>query len=240
MVDIPWNQQKFPKQPESWQGVMAQDSVQLGAFQLIFTPAQGVFQPATATELLKDSITSSYTDPYYKSMAYERYLETHNDSLFERTDDTLTLFTSQKQWKVIDSDSQKYCLSDLLIAPDYYLIKAFYNSGTSYLLFNHKSGSVNYLWGLPHLAPDADAMLVSSNDQSEQYSANGLQYFTISSDSVQLQWEIGLENWGPKRVQWLGTDTVLIMREYLTPTESDEVYVSDRVQMVIKKSEPNL
>jgi len=83
-------------------------------------------------------------------------------------------------------------------------------------------------------------LLVASNDQRAQYSANGLQYFTIGGDSLTLQWELGLENWGPAAVQWIGTDTVLIKREYLTPVESDEVYITDVVRMVIKQQKINL
>ncbi len=239
-LDIPWGQQLFPSQPSTWQGVMANDSLNINGYTLSFISASGSFLPPYEDQKQRDSVARSYSLPYLKSLAVERYLEEKYDTLFTRTADTLTIFTPSKDWQIVNSDSQRYSLVHYFVDPDYYLLQASYQSGQSFLLFNGLSGRLDYLWGRPYLSPDSSALLVASNDQRAQYSANGLQYFTISGDSLSLQWELGLENWGPAAVQWIGTDTVLIKREYLTPVESDEVYITDVVRMVIKQQKVSL
>ncbi len=239
-LDIPWDQQIFPTQPSSWQGVMARDSISINQYALTFQPAKGTIRDYYPDQKQRDSIARPYNQAYLKCLAVERYLEVRYDSLFTRVGDTLSISSGLVDWQIVNSDSQRYALVDLFIKPNYYLLQAIYKNGHSYLLFNSDNGRLNYLWGQPHLAPDSSAVLVASNDQRSQYSANGLQFFTFRGDSLSLQWELGLENWGPKSVQWTSDDTLLIKREYLTPRESDEVYISDMVQLVISKIETNI
>ena len=163
VVEIPGNQQKYPQQPQSWQGVMANDSITLGAYWLSFTPSQGRFGAYFKDQKTRDSLAAAYQNPYLKCLAVERYLEDEFDSLFTRLGDTLEIYTPDRNWQIVNSDSQKYGLVDLLIAPDLFLIKTHYLSGQAYLLFNAGNGQLNYLWGRPILAPDSSAILVARN-----------------------------------------------------------------------------
>ena len=235
-VEIPWGMQKFPQQPQSWQGVMAKDSINVASYWLSFRLASGQFGDYYGDQEVRDSLASAHQNQHLKGLAVERYLEQEYDSLFTRLGDSLMIFTPTHQWNIVNSDSQKYVLVNRML-PNIYLLQAHYESGHAYLVMNALNGQVDYLWGRPYLAPDSSSILVASNDQRLQYSANGLQYFKLSQDGLALQWELGLENWGPAAIKWVGKDTVLIKREYLTPTESDEVYVSDIVQMVIAKND---
>jgi len=134
-LDIPWDQQLFPSQPSTWQGVMAHDSLNINGYALLFETASGPFFQTYEDQKQRDSVARSYSQPYLKSLAIERYLEEKYDTLFTRVADTLTIFTQKNDWQIINSDSQRYSLVHHFIEPDYYLLQAFYQSGQSYLLF---------------------------------------------------------------------------------------------------------
>ncbi len=237
-----WKDQRFPSQPKHWTSIQAIDSMAINSDILLFQPVKTNFSSYHQDQFQRDSVSSKYPNIYHKALAIERYLEATHDSTFFRNSDTLT-FTSDavNHWYLVNSDSQKHCVESFLPEKQLFLIKTFYQSGTSYLLINGASGYAKKLWGLPYFSPGGTQLISINNDQKIQYSANGIQYFKCFEDSISLQWEQGINNWGPAKMRWISDDTLVIQREYLAPNESEEVYLSDAVQVVIfSKSHPAL
>ena len=232
-----WMDEGLPQQPEKWYSLSARDTLSLGDYFLSFSVNQGKFPDYFQNQNIRDSINQSFEDELYRGLAWERYLEKAYDSLFMRIEDTLKVTADiSRHWQLINSDSQRYLMEHYIDSLDLFLVKVHYQIGNSYLLLNNTNGQVTYLWGRPYFFEDR--VVTVNNDQRIQYGANGIQYFQMTGDSLALEWELGLSNWGPTAIKWVGKDSLLIRREYLTPRESDEVYIRDEVLLVITPRNP--
>ena len=227
-----WMEQGLPQQPQQWHSLSARDTLSLGDHLLSFSVSRGSFPDYYDDQTIRDSVTIDYGDDLYKSLAWERYLQTEYDSLFIRTADTLKFTAnSQHHWQLINSDSQRYSLEHYIDSLDLFLVKVHYSIGSSYLLLNNQNGKATYLWGRPYIK--GDRLVAINNDQRVQYGANGIQYFVMKGDTLEPAWSLGLSNWGPTALKWIGNDSLLIRREYITPRESEEVYISDEVMLIV-------
>ena len=238
-IEADWMKQGYPQQPSKWHSISAFDTLSIGDFLLSFRRTQGDFSPYYSDHYKRDSVQYGHDNDFHKSMAVERYLEEDYDSLFVRRGDTLQfLIGSGRHWQLINSDSQRYCLEHLFEAQSLFLVKVYYQIGNSYLLMDADNGEVTYLWGRPYFSPEGMHMAVINNDQKIQYGANGIQLFMVNQDTLELLWELGLGNWGPSELAWLTEDTIMLRREYLAPNESEEVYISDEVLLVLSAKTP--
>ncbi len=238
-IEADWMKQGYPQQPSKWHSLSAFDTLSIGNFLLTFRGTQGDFSPYYSDHHKRDSVKYDHDNDYRKSMGVERYLEMGYDSLFVRLEDTLRFLTDTgRQWQLVNSDSQRYCLEHFFEAQSLFLVKVYYQIGNSYLLMDADNGEVTYLWGRPYFSPKGLHMAVINNDQKIQYGANGIQLFMVSRDSLELLWELGLDNWGPSELAWLTEDTLMLRREYLAPNESEEVYISDEVLLVLSAKSP--
>ncbi len=235
-----WSKDTVALQPSDWIHVEQADSLYIGGYHLIFEPAQGTFQPYYQDQEIRDSISARFGDAYQAARAIEHYLI---DSLgmVRRDGDTLWIYPEQElQFRLVNKKGLSYCLENYDQQLHLFLIKIFFQRGSAYLMVNGKNGFASYLWGRPYLSPDSTMLMVINNDQKVQYSANGMQLFTLQGDSLTLQWSQGIENWGPMDLKWIGQDSLIIRREYIAYNESEEVYITDEVLLRLTTNSPPL
>lgn len=238
-IKVSWMDMGYPQQPPKWHSLSAFDTISLGNDLLSFRGAQATFSPYYPDHNKRDSIRHHFDNDFQASLAVERYLEQAYDTLFRRLSDTLRFTASdQDHWQLINSDSQRYCVEHYFEAQRLFLVKIFYQIGNSYTLINAHNGQVVYLWGRPYFSPEGRSLVSINNDQKIQYGANGIQFFDMAGDSLVQRWELGLSNWGPRALSWLAEDSLIIQREYPAPNESEEVYISDEVLLVLSSKDP--
>lgn len=127
-----------------------------------------------------------------------------------RKEDTLLILLDNKQLKKfvnnssIESDNYTtFRFLNKLENINYYLLKIEYYEGYSYLMLNAKTGHENYLCGYPSLSPDHTKLIAGSFDLQAGFVFNGLQLYTITPDSLQLQWNRELSKWGTDKIVWI-------------------------------------
>lgn len=119
----------------------------------------------------------------------------------------------------IESDNYtEYRFISRLNEINYYLIKIYYYEGYSYLMLNAKSGKESYLWGVPSISPDKKKIIASCFDLQAGFVFNGIQFYTVTNDSLQLQWSRELSKWGADKIAWVNNDLLVAERLMLDST----------------------
>lgn len=233
-----WDTLSYPRQPHSWFQIRRQETLSLEGYQLVFQEASVDFEPYYVDDEERKTASERYISPYEKALAVELYLRDKSESPFQRLGDTLSISNGQQPpWQLVNSPSQKYSVENYFPEKGLLLVKVFYKVGTSHLLVDVASGRSIYLWGQPYFSPQGDLMISINNDQQTQYGANGIQLFEIREDSLKPLWELGIANWGPLEAMWTDSQALLIKREYPADNESEEVYITDEVLLILQDRE---
>lgn len=134
----------------------------------------------------------------------------------KRNSDTLSL--------KLDNGSVKYYINNSSIESDnytqyhfitklpeinYYLLKVFYYEAFSYLMINAKTGKETYLCGVPAVSPDKTKLIAGCFDLQAGFVFNGLQLFSVTSDSLNNLWSRELTKWGADNLAWIDNATIV-------------------------------
>lgn len=203
-----------------------------------------VLTSETDTICVKNGIWS-FTDT--SKLFFEKYYKSEFDTseiacikksqdLVSRNEDTLFIKIDGNKIKKyindnsIESDSYtEYHFMSKLPGINYYLVKIYYYEGYSYMMLNAKTGKESYLWGIPSVSPDNKKIMASCFDLQAGFVFNGIQYFDITPDSLQLQWSRELNKWGSDKLAWINND--MLVAERLT---MDSVFNIKSTYTIIK------
>jgi len=142
----------------------------------------------------------------------------------QRADDQLVFTLHNGSKKVLTTNTQdEENSADYIFMRDihtigYWEVLAFYYESFDYILINQQNGNEFHLWNKPVVSPDNQHLLCSSVDIEAGFVPNGFQMWAIEKDSLKLQWQKEIENWGADRLMWTQHDCV-----YAEQTYRDEV-----------------
>lgn len=126
----------------------------------------------------------------------------------KRVDDALIFTLRNGSEKILKSNLEdeentaEYIFMQSLDPIGYWEVLAFYYESFGYILINQTTGKEVYLWNKPVLSPDNKYLLIGSLDIEAGFIPNGFQLWSIENDSLKLQWEKEIENWGAEKLIW--------------------------------------
>jgi hypothetical protein len=190
---------------------------------LFFDHHTVLFTPITSTDFDKLSDQGFAADgPNVDTPLIQRDKE-----FISKKDSTLTIQCTNHQ--VVKLTEQCSCDGDDYIDYTYggrlgntpfLVFKVGYYEKLDYLLVNLNSGKKITTWGAPELSPDGKTLIASSFDLDVGFLPNGIQYFSVGPDSLQLIWERKFETWGPEEVKWSDSQTLYVKQS--TPVGSEK------------------
>jgi hypothetical protein len=125
-----------------------------------------------------------------------------------REGDQLTFSLQNGGQKVLKSNlteednTVEYIFIGSLDAIGYWEVLVFYYESFGYVLVNQRNGAEVDVWNKPVVSPDHQFVLCGSLDIEAGFIPNGFQLWSVEKDSLKLQWEKQIENWGVEKIIW--------------------------------------
>lgn len=101
-----------------------------------------------------------------------------------------------------EDNTVEYIFIGSLDAIGYWEVLVFYYESFDYLLVNQNNGVEVHVWNKPVVSPDHQYILCGSLDIEAGFIPNGFQLWSVEKDSLKLQWEKQIENWGVENLIW--------------------------------------
>ena len=139
--------------------------------------------------------------------AQNGWVERNGDTLLLKINGQMKAYVNDSK---IESDSYtEYHFITKLNEINYYLLKVYFYEAFSYLLVNANNGKETYLCGYPAIAPDKSKLIAGCFDLQAGFVFNGLQLFSITPDSLKLNWNRELTKWGTDHIAWVDDNTLV-------------------------------
>ena len=97
---------------------------------------------------------------------------------------------------------------------NHWLILGYYYEWSQYEIVNCSNGKRTQVMGYPIFSPDGKYMVCGSLDESSE-GINGIEFWRLKGTSLQLLLSRELTKWGPNRLAWAGSDTLIIERYFM-------------------------
>jgi hypothetical protein len=148
----------------------------------------------------------------------EKYYLSKVSGKAKRTGNDLMLILSNGQTKVLknntkeDDDYEVYQFLTL-DANGYYIVAVFYFESYAYLLINPVNGSATRTIGYPVVSPDKKQYVAGNYDMVAAFTFNGIDFLSITKDSVFSNVMIDFMTWGPEELKWKDDSTLYIKQK---------------------------
>jgi hypothetical protein len=219
-----------------------EDTVYTRGYQLLFATADSTyFSPYFPDQEKRNTLTENETNWYKATLLVERYLSFKGEQYFSSTDSTITLALADGQtlelprWEhnTDEGEHTSYAFEHYFPEAGFFLLRAQFSEGNCWLLVHRQSGRKTYISGLPHFSPDGRSLITRNLDLEAGYSFNGLAYYTLLQDSLVLNWELEINNWGPRNMKWLSDSSLLIEKSYWVGNGSQYEWEEASTQLTI-------
>ena len=116
------------------------------------------------------------------------------------------------------------------------MLRVQFGEGNCWMLVNKKNGFKRYISGLPYISNDNKKIITVNTDLEAGYSFNGLELFSILTDSLRTEFSKETE-WGPTDVKWINENQVFLKREHflVDSITSNQDNIIDYKLMTIEK-----
>lgn len=206
------------------------DTVYTQGYQLLFAASEDtVFNPYFPDQEKRDALSANEQNWFKATMLVEHYLRDLDHRYFNSTDSTISLTLADEQvlqlprWEsdTDEGEDTRYAYEHYFPEVDFFLLRAQFNEGNCWLLVHRQSGRKTYISGLPHFSPDGTKVITGNLDLESGYSFNGLAHYSLMNDSLALNWELEISNWGPRQIKWLSDSSLIIEKTYWVGTGNE-------------------
>lgn len=194
------------------------DTISIGNYILYFAPTDSIpFAPYYSDQKIRDSFWRTFGNSHDAANAVEHYLKKKLPGIFTSNDSTITLQLADGKKLALpkwDEEEMKgYCFEGYFPGIDYIILYVHYYEGSAYALVNRKNGFMREIWGTPYFANNHNSFITANVDMEAGYSFNGIEYYTLTTDSVVRQFVLGITNWGPNTAKWISGNSIVLGKE---------------------------
>lgn len=216
------------------------DTVSLGKYVLYFKPADSItFSPYYTDQEIRDSFWRVFGNSHDAANAVENYLKRELPGIFTSNDSTLTLQLVDGKKLVLpkcdEEEMRYYCFEGYFPEIDYILLYVQYYEGSAYALVNRKNGIIRQIHGTPYFSDNYKSFITVNVDMEANYSFNGIEYYTLTADSMLRQFELGITNWGPAKAKWINDKNIVLLQERMVASPDTYYYATDYTQLTIMR-----
>jgi len=194
------------------------DSIVMDNYIITFKDAE----PFATTDNFGDfeyrkKLTDTLSNWHDRAKKIQEYLQTKYPKYFSTTDSTLILNLTNGQtlsfpfWD--EENEEGFNFEHYYEKIDYYLLRVQWVEGNCWLMINRQNGFKKYINGLPYISNQNDKFLAINVDLEAEYSFNGLELYSVTSDSLTNEFTHGT-TWGPDNIKWINDNQFLVKREY--------------------------
>lgn len=199
------------------------------------------FEPYDSTREYTEPNMHSDTNNYRTSRNIREAKELEKCSnCFTRVNDTLILtFGNGKTEGYIDNneeDDEHFAHYEFDgVANGYYFVYGYFWEWADVRMINSANGYMVTLLRRPYFAPSNKGLVTICSDLEAHYEPNGIKYYQIvAADSIQEQFSVEIENWGPSAMYWLNDSTTILEKEALSG-KNNPPYTYTYTKMTIRK-----
>lgn len=210
------------------------DTIHINGYTIYFEPYDSTREYIEPKSILD---TNNYRVSRNRREAVQLEKCTH---CFTRVNDTLTLtFRKGTTSSYIDNDEEDdehFAHYEFGGAENgYYFVDGYFWEWTHVKMIDITTGYAITLLRSPYFTPDNKSFATIVSDLEAQYQPNGLTYYNIvSHDSIEQQFSLEIENWGPSAMNWLNDTTAIVEKESLSG-QNDPPYTYSYTKMTITK-----
>jgi hypothetical protein len=207
--------------------VKVRDRIEFPNYSLIFTPSKkSAFPDYYSDQKQRDSIDKFPGEfPGYIRNS-EKYLKKYFGKYFSKEDSTLIIqLQNGKTLQFPEWDTPNgigYRFENYFPEVNYFLLEVIYVEGNSWMLINRRNGAKNLISGQPYFSPDKTKFIAANTDLEAGFSFNGLELYSIQSDSLMKEGKVEIKNWGPENVKWISNSELEIKKTFWT-NENDSM-----------------
>lgn len=103
---------------------------------------------------------------------------------------------------------------------NYHLIYVGLYEAFTYLMVNGNSGKETYICGEPSVSPNKKQVAAACFDLQAGFVFNGVQVYSVETDSLKLNWSRELTKWGADNIAWLNDTNLLVEKMYLDTNQN--------------------
>jgi hypothetical protein len=188
----------------------------------------------------RTQLTDTIGNWHNRAAKIQSYLTSKFGDNFFTTDTTLVLRLSNGKTETFalwdEKKDEGYNFEHYFDNIDYYLLRVQFGEGNCWMLVNKKNGFKRYISGLPYISNDNKKIITVNTDLEAGYSFNGLELFSILTDSLRTEFSKETE-WGPTDVKWINENQVFLKREHflVDSITSNQDNIIDYKLMTIEK-----
>lgn len=207
----------FPEEETSYT-IEPTDTISIGNYILYFTPTDSItFPPYYSDQKIRDSIWHIFGNSHDAANAVESYLKKKLPEIFAADDSTLTVHLVNGKKLVLpkwdEEEMRGYCFEGYSPEIDYVMLFVQYYEGSAYMLVNRKNGYNRQIHGKPYFSNNHKSFITVNVDMEAHYSFNGIEYYTVTADSIIQQFELDIANWGPNNAKWISGNSIILGKE---------------------------
>lgn len=109
-------------------------------------------------------------------------------------------------------------------------IRVSYFEGSGYLIVHDSTGRRTQLDAAPLVSPSGRWLATASMDLVAAFDPTRLLVASLSGDTLQTEYEVSPEDWGPDSLQWHSDDTLRFLQRWVT--EEPGAYRSSPAQLI--------
>lgn len=231
--------EEYPEEERSYT-IEPTDTISIGNYTLYFSPTDSIpFPPYYSDQKIRDSFWRTFGNSHDAANAVENYLKTKQPQIFTADDSTLTLLLAEGKKIVLpkwDEEEMKgYCFEGYFPEIDYILLYVQYYEGSAYALVHRKNGFIREIWGRPYFANNQNSFITANIDMEAGYSFNGIEYYTLTTDSVVRQFALGITNCGPVKAKWINDRNIVMLQECMVANSDDFYYRTNYAKLTIMR-----
>ncbi len=136
-------------------------------------------------------LTDTIGNWHNRAVKIQAYLTNKFGDYFFTTDTTLVLKLSNEKLETFplwdEEKEEGYNFEHYFDKIDYYLLRVQWGEGNCWLLVNRKNGFKKFIKGLPYISNDNNQIVSINSDLEAGYSFNGLELFSILTDSLKTE-----------------------------------------------------
>ncbi|MBW7912808.1 MAG: hypothetical protein H3C54_03705 [Taibaiella sp.] len=110
-----------------------------------------------------------------------------------------------------------------------------YYEGGAYMLVNRKNGYNRQIHGKPYFSNNHKSFITVNVDMEAHYSFNGIEYYTVTADSIIQQFELDIANWGPAKAKWINDKNIILAQERMVANPGTYYLTTDYALLTIMK-----
>lgn len=230
-------EEDYPEEETSYT-IEPTDTISIGNYMLYFSPTDLIpFPLYYSDQKIRDSFWRVFGNSHDAANAVENYLEKKLPEIFTSDDSTLILYLANGKKLVLpkwDEDEMRgYCFEGYFPQIDYVLLYVQHYEGNAYALINRENGYNRQIHGKPYFSNNHNSFITANVDMEAGYSFNGIEYYTLTTDSVVRQFELGISNWGPAKAKWINDENIILVQERMVANPDTYYYATDYTQLTI-------